>query len=231
MPLPYLVLALADTTLAALGRGRPRRLRWVTKPALMPALAWWLRARSRTSHADPVMVRRTLAGIGLSAGGDVALLGDGDRAFLTGVGSFLGAHLAYMAAFSRRRRPWRGPRAAVRVAPVALVWVVAVPLFASRAGSLRVPVAVYGSALSAMQATALLLAADVPAGSRRRIAGGAACFLVSDALLAAGRFLPVSGRHRTERVVDAAVMATYTTAQWLVADGVTRCPAAVRQRA
>lgn len=231
MPLPYLALAVADTTLAALGRGRARRLRRLTKPALMPALACWLRSRSRTCDADPVMVRTTLAGLGLSAGGDVALLGDGDRAFLAGVGSFLGAHVAYIAAFSRRRGPWHGPRAAARVAPAALVWVGVVPLVAARAGSLRMPVAVYGTALAAMQATALLLDDDVPSAGRTRIAGGAACFLVSDALLAAGRFLPVSGRHRAGRVVDAAVMATYTTAQWLIADGVTRCPAAARQRA
>jgi uncharacterized membrane protein YhhN len=226
VPLRYLVLAVADTTLAGLGGGRARRLRRLTKPALMPTLGWWLRTRSRESGADPVMVRATLAGLGLSATGDVALLGDDDRAFLGGVGSFLGAHLAYVAAFSRRARPWRQPGTASRLAPVALVWSTSVPVFAARAGSLRVPVAVYGSA--AMQATALLLDDDVPADSRRRIAAGAACFLLSDTLLGAGRFLRQGGRDRAGRaddLLDAAVMATYTAAQWLIADGVARCPA------
>jgi len=231
MPVPYLALAVADTALAAAGRGRARRCRRLTKPALMPTLAWWLRARSRESGADPVMVRATLAGLGLSAAGDVALLGDDDRAFLGGVGSFLGAHLAYVAAFSRRAGGWRRPGTAWRLAPVALVWSTAVPVFAARAGSLRAPVAVYGSAIAAMQATALLLDDDVPTGSRGRIAGGAACFLLSDALLGAGRFLLRDRRDRARRgdgLLDAAVMATYTTAQWLIADGVARCPARTR---
>jgi len=235
--LSYLALAVADTTLAGLGRGRARRLRWLTKPALMPTLAWWLRTRSRESDTDPAMVRATLVGMGLSAAGDVALLGDDDRAFLGGVGSFLGAHLAYVAAFSRRGRSWRQPGTASRLAPVALVWSTAVPAFAARAGSLRLPVAVYGSAIVAMQATALLLDDEVPTAGRRRIAGGAACFLLSDTLLGARRFL-LQGRHDRTRsadgLLDAAVMATYTTAQWLIAGGVARCPApaqAERQRA
>ena len=97
----YLALALLDTGLAAAGRSAARR---ASKPLLMPVLAL---QRDRPTQRALV----------LSGAGDVALLGDGDRAFTAGLASFLAAHLAWVSALRGRpppgrrwpcRTPWRG---------------------------------------------------------------------------------------------------------------------------
>lgn len=227
VPLPrataYAALALADTALAGLARGRLRRLRLLTKSALMPSLAWC--AVRDHGPAQQAMLRRTGAAMGLSAVGDVALLREDDDAFLVGLGGFLGAHLAYVAAFAGRTRRWRSPGTARRVGPIAATAAVTVPVLAAKAGPrLGGPVAAYGLAIAAMAAAATTLDARVvPASARRRIAAGAVCFMVSDALLGARRFLlPRSSGPRGDDLGEAAVMATYTLAQWLLVDGVVR---------
>src|SRR6478609_2067761 len=95
--LTYVALAAVDTTLAARGRARARR---VTKPLLMPML---IPGRDRASQ-------RALA---LGCAGDVALLGSSPTAFTAGLGSFLLGHLAWISALRRRpgtallrRRPY-----------------------------------------------------------------------------------------------------------------------------
>jgi len=73
-------------------------LRYLTKPLLMPVLA-----TSFTSSTDgrrDVLRQATLGAQALSWGGDLALLGKSERAFLTGVGSFLAAHVSYIAGFA-----------------------------------------------------------------------------------------------------------------------------------
>ena len=88
-----LAIAAADSALAA---GGARRARWVTKPALVPAIA--LAARSggmRPSRTLDV----ALAG---SSAGDVALLSRSEAGLLGGVGGFALAHFAYLAEIRRR---------------------------------------------------------------------------------------------------------------------------------
>jgi uncharacterized membrane protein YhhN len=217
MPLPYVVVCAADLALTAFGRGRVRRLRWLTKPLLMPVLVWSMHLHRRRSYDR--LVRRTVTGLGLSTAGDVALLRHDDKGFLGGLAAFLGAHLAYVSAFSTRRRSWGSPGTAGRVAPVVAVWATVLPSIAAKAGPLRAPVGLYGTAIAGMQMTALMLDTRLSAKGRTRIALGAAVFMVSDALLGAQRFLLPS---RYDRTADVGVMATYVTAQWLIADGVRR---------
>ena len=77
----YGVVAAADAALAGMGK---RRLRWLTKPALMPLLA-----STEAPRADPLI----MAGLGLSWLGDLALLFEGEGPFAAGLVSFLAAHL------------------------------------------------------------------------------------------------------------------------------------------
>lgn len=187
----FVVLAAADTVLAAAGR---HRARWVTKPVLMPAL---MAGRDR----------RTQLALALGGVGDVALLGSGEAAFTAGLASFLAGHLAWIAAL--RQPPGRG-RGRVAARPV-----LAVPYLAAfcelnafllpRTGRNRVPVLAYSSALLAMSLTAL------DQGSRSAAAGGA-LFLVSDSLLALEKF----GGVRLQ-AHEGLVMATYASAQALLA--------------
>ncbi|HET7523471.1 MAG TPA: lysoplasmalogenase [Acidimicrobiales bacterium] len=195
--LVYSIVAAVDVVLAGAGR---RRLRWLTKPALMPLLA---AAEGRS--ADPLVV----AGIGFSWLGDIALLYEGEGPFATGLAAFLAAHLSYIAALSRRRS------GGIRQAPAlaasyALAWLGLNVLLWSRSGRLRWPVAIYGSTLLIMALAAL------DTGDPRATAGGAA-FMASDGLLALDVFgvaeLPAA---------DSLVMATYTAAQALLALGARR---------
>src|SRR5262249_6273479 len=166
--------------------------RRLPKPFLRPVLM--------VGRARPA--QRALA---LGGAGDVALLGRGGIAFTAGLVSFLAGHAAWIRAL--RQRPGGG---LLRSRPV-----LAVPYLAAfgalnaylwpRTGKDRVPVLAYSTALLAMSLAAL------DSGSRRTAAGGA-LFLVSDTLLALQKFaglrLPAH---------EGVVMATYTTAQALLA--------------
>jgi uncharacterized membrane protein YhhN len=185
----YAGLAAADTVLAAAGRDR---LRWLTKPLLMPAL---MAGRDRP-------VQRALA---LGGAGDVALIGRGEAAFTAGLVSFLAGHVAWIVAL--RQRPGGG---LLRARPV-----LAAPYLAAfgglnaylwpRTGKDRVPVLVYSAALLAMSLAAL------DTGSPRTAAGGA-LFLVSDSLLALEKFGGVALPGH-----EGLVMASYAGAQALLA--------------
>ena len=187
--LVYAALAAADTLLAA--RGQDRR-RWLTKPLLMPVL---MAGRDRPAQ-------RALA---LGGAGDVALLGRGETAFTAGLVSFLAGHVAWIIALRQRaggghlraRPALATPHLAAFGAVNAYLW--------KRTGKDRIPVLVYSAALLAMSLAAL------DSGSPRTAAGGA-LFLASDSLLALEKFgglrLPAH---------EGLVMATYTTAQALLA--------------
>ena len=185
----FVVLAAADTLLAATGHDRQR---WATKPLLMPVL---MAGRDRPAQ-------RALA---LGGAGDVALLGSSQTAFIAGLGCFLAGHVAWIMAL--RQRPGGGrlrARPALAVPHLAAFGAVNAYLW-KRTGQDRLPVIVYSAALLAMSLTAL------DSGSPRTAAGGT-LFLASDTLLALGRFgdlrLPAH---------EGLVMATYTSAQALLA--------------
>jgi uncharacterized membrane protein YhhN len=125
------------------------------------------------------------AGIVLSVIGDVALLGEGNRAFLVGLAAFLLAHVAYVIAF-------------VGVAVFSpIVVVVAIVVAASTALMLRAiwrgadglhgPTIAYGAVISAM-----VVSASATLGGPLRWGGaaavGAVLFYASDASLALNRF-------------------------------------------
>ena len=189
--LAYAALAVADTVLAARG---PHAARRVVKPLLMPVLA--------VGRDRPTQVA-----LGLSGLGDTALLGRSDAAFTAGLGSFLAAqrpdpgHL--------RGRPGGGavtghPR---RALPYAAAWAGLNAVLWPRAGTDRLPVAVYSAVLCAMAAVAR------DTGDARAATGGA-LFLASDALIALDRFADVQLPAH-----EGLVMATYTAAQALLAAG------------
>ena len=117
-----------------------------------------------------------LAGLALSAAGDVLLLSSARRAFLAGLGAFLLAHLAYAAAFAPASRP----SAAAGVA-LALLGIAVVRWLWPRLGGMRAPVAAYAAAITVMLALALGV-------ERRLVQAGAALFWLSDLTVARDRF-------------------------------------------
>lgn len=176
-------------------------LQWVAKPLLAPLLIWHL-----LSHGRPDVIS---LGLVFATAGDVALLLDGQPAFLTGMLFFLGAQLSFIAGFVRRSRPlWWA------YAGYGLLWAVANAALWERLGALRVPVLLYSLALTAMAAAA--------AGVCRRVALGGALFLISDLLIGLGAADLRAPAH------GVLVMTTYAAALVLIATGWARQPAAPR---
>lgn len=175
----------------------------VTQCLLMPVLAGvlWTATRWPRGHT----VTWALAALVASFLGDaMPPLFDGDAAFLAMVGGFLLAQISYVVAFVPRART-----SVVRTAPAWLVLygvvlVGLVGLCAPHAGSLLVPVAVYGGVLTAM--------AVLATGLGRLGTIGGAVFLLSDSLIALEQFVPgwdVPGQ-------GVWVMLTYTVGQALL---------------
>ncbi|NUT53334.1 MAG: lysoplasmalogenase [Saccharothrix sp.] len=199
------VLAVGHLVAQLVGAGGAARL---TQCLLMPVLAavvWLVTTGVRRSRT----VRLVLLALAFSWLGDsVPGLFSDDARFLTMVGLFLCAQVAYAAAFWSR---WR--ESALR--RPSLVWYllafgVLVGACAAGAGALLVPVLVYGACLTLMA----VLATGVD-----RLAGvGGAVFFVSDGLIALGAFAdwyhpPAPGFW---------VMLTYLVGQALIAAGVVR---------
>ena len=185
----FVAVAAADTLLAGIGRTRERRL---TKPLLMPVL---MAGSDRGS-------RRALA---LGGAGDVALLGTSDTAFTVGLACFLAGHAAWIHALRQRSGGGRLRSRPVLAAPYLAAFGALNAYLWPRTGKDRLPVLAYSTALLAMSLTAL------DSGSRRTATGGA-LFLISDTLLALEKF---AGIHLPAH--EGVVMATYTTAQALLA--------------
>ncbi|MGW6445474.1 lysoplasmalogenase [Lentzea sp. NPDC055074] len=192
----YAVAAIVDSIAATVRGAKP--VRPITKTALMPALA----------VASPPQDLGMATGLAGSWLGDVALLGDTDKAFRTGLFSFLVAHLGYTAALARRSAP--GSRRLV--VPIVAASAAGAVAFGKAAGPMGKPVGLYALTLGTMVAAA----STARGPGARRVLGGAALFALSDALLGASRFV-LDGR--AARVASAGVMPTYAAAQWLLHTG------------
>jgi uncharacterized membrane protein YhhN len=225
----YLALAATDTVLAA-GSPAQRRLRMITKPLLMPALgaAFSRSLTARGIQGGGLLRGGTVAAQALSGVGDMALLSGRDGAFLAGLGSFFGAHVAYTTAFVSAGRPvsvragWLGAAAAGGFLTTTA------PVMGRAAGrhnpTWRIPVVAYAGALSAMFTASTRLDPAIPRRARRKVVAGAALFVASDTILATRKLL----LRDDSSLGHAAVMATYTAGQGLIAAGVSE---AIRARA
>ena len=126
-----------------------------------------------------------LAGLTLSAAGDVALMFD--RWFLAGVAAFGAAHLAYVAAFVGV-----SPPAAPAVIVAVVVGVVAGRWVLPHAeGTMRFAVGAYVAVISAMLGATLSIARVLPV-----VTAGAVAFVVSDLAVARERFVAPDPRNR-----------------------------------
>ncbi|MDO8908528.1 MAG: lysoplasmalogenase [Pseudohongiella sp.] len=181
----------------------PSDWRWFFK--IIPIALLLQLALSRTEGKT-----RTLLGLGLvlSAIGDVLLALDG--LFVQGLAAFLLAQVTYTVLFltqfswQPRRLPW---------AAFIVVYALVCTLFiVPGAGDMKLPVTAYMIAISAMA---------IAAGFRRDqqflwVAMGALIFMVSDTLIAVGRFVTPF------EYSGIAVMSTYYLAQLLICVGIAR---------
>ena len=172
LPASLACAALLAVHLAADRRGAPaaRAIGKLGASAAFVLLALALGPRDRFGVA-------VLAGLALSLVGDGLLLSERRPVFLSGLVSFLLAHVAYVVAFAAVARP--SPWIALLVlaaTSAALGW-----LWPSL-GDMRAPVVAYCVAIAAM----LWLALGVDRGAVR---GGALLFWISDLTVARDRFV------------------------------------------
>ena len=212
----YVALAVTDTWLSG-AAPRLRRARVLTKPLLIPVLAAGL-ATDPAAKNSPLRTS-TLTALAFGWGGDVALLGSGTKSFLAGTTSFGMGHVAYAAGFRSQRSSRSLPEAPGARVALAL-WALSAPALAVAAGrkeaALGPAVLGYSALLASMFATATNLEQSASAG--RLSAVGAALFMASDTALGVRKFMLTEPPPSLER----GVMATYTSAQFLLAQGAAR---------
>jgi alkenylglycerophosphocholine hydrolase len=167
---------------------------WAAPPASGPAYRLWV-----------------AGALVFSLAGDVCLMFEGNLWFAAGLGSFLLAHLLFILAFLN------GVPLGLPPAWTALVVVYGLGLCAwllPRAGSLKVPVALYCLVLLGMALTAALRCSAVGGPAPRLALYGALLFVASDSALAIRKF---GGAYRG---AQALILSTYWLAIGLIVESV-----------
>jgi uncharacterized membrane protein YhhN len=201
--------AISGSLLAGDHRGPWQWLHYLTKPT---ATALLIILVFRNASTD-IYGRAIIVGLAFAFAGDFFLMLPGDY-FLYGLVCFLLTHCAYIYALTRDARPFGRWPVFAGFAVVALVMVAG--LWNAVPGAMRLPVAVYAAALAFMAAQAVSRASQMPQGTpteaaARLAAVGGVLFLISDTILAYGRF---------RWVIPAQplwVLGFYYVAQWLFA--------------
>lgn len=203
-------LAILGSLLSASDDSFWRWLHYLTKPtATLLLLVLVLRTISQTSSAYTWAVA---IGLVFAAAGDVFLMLPGDY-FLAGLACFLLTHCAYIYALTRDARfaDSKGIFAAFALVALAVVG----GLWTSLPPEMRIPVIIYALALGVMAAQAISRARQLsgtPRATAARFAAyGGLLFLISDSILAYGRFrfaIPFNALW---------VLGTYYAAQWFFA--------------
>jgi uncharacterized membrane protein YhhN len=189
----------------------------------MPPSMW--RMVTKTASTSLLSVFAALQGappllstaLALGSVGDACLSWDGDAAFLSGLGSFLAAHVVYIVLFARTG----GGTASIlgsrpRMAAAGLLVCAFAPVMVSQLmprapREMRLPILVYTAAIVTMVLAALTL-------ENRLVIAGALSFTVSDAILSADKFL-VSPASTHRRWMPYAVWVLYYAGQLQIALG------------
>jgi len=198
----------ATTTILALSAHTPvSPVVYVAKPLTTSLLiALVLTTRHPIAASYRVLI---VAGLLASVVGDVLLMMPSDQ-FISGLGSFLVAHLLYLAAFASRA-PLLRNRSAV-VGYVAMSTTVLALVLPAVGGLLRTAIILYVIAITAMASQAASWMLDETRSSSARLAAiGAALFVASDAVLALDRFVQIVPMR------DLLVLGTYWLGQACIA--------------
>ncbi len=211
--LVYAGVAAANVLTAGSRRRTLRAVHLVTKPTLMPLLGWATRPRSGR-------VRLALA---TACAGDTAMMLGGNVGLAGAIAGFTATHSSYLSALPRYGRGAGLHVTAVTtagsLAALGLAGVVLGPRLRTCPNPVvAVPILGYAALVTATGAAAV--GTGVARGpSGRPVVAGGVLFVISDVLIAVGRFgpQPVPGRRDPHRVLKPAAMATYCLAQYLLA--------------
>ncbi len=183
----------------------------VTKPLLVPIIILIMIAS--TSSINWFIVIGLLFGLG----GDISLMfrEQSQKAFLIGLLSFMIGHIVYMIAFSLGTNFFEAIQwwAVLLVVPYPVVALLLNKSLKEHMGKMKIPAMVYMGIILAMSAFALLRGFSTNPLSFWFVFLGSVMFIISDAVLAFEQFKNMVVYNH------AVVMATYITAQLLIALG------------
>ena len=183
-----LVCAWACAVLVAAEYARLRTLRAGAKTIASAAFV----ALGAVLYDGDRYAQLVLLGLVFGAGGDIALLGKSNKAFLAGLTLFLIGHLGYVAAFASLMpaSEWFAGGGPLVIAPYAAGGVVLWLLW-PKLGAMKVPVIFYVLTIATMVAFALSAwrTNALPEPARTRMIVGAVLFFISDLAVARDKFV------------------------------------------
>ena len=218
-PLLFLTIAILEMIAIALSNVQPF-MELLTKPLIMLSLGvyYLYQTRRQSSRVHTFMIWAIL----FSLCGDILLWMKGETYFLLGLSSFLLAHICYIGAFSIKsghsnsnsqtlisRKPWLILLFVGYL--ILLLWGIYPAL-----EQMLVPVIVYALTITIMAVTALNRWQMVSEHSFGWVFMGALLFVLSDSLIALGRF---GGHLISIPLLQYWIMGTYMCAQFFIVKG------------
>jgi uncharacterized membrane protein YhhN len=209
----YLFCANLLAELGAVAAGW-NQVQLLTKPLLLILLFTWFIISSKAFSPLRYCI---VAALFFSWLGDIFLLLEdrGGAWFMAGLGSFLLAHIMYIAFFLRVRSlqavppKWDSPV----IIFIGLYAVLLLGFLYPYIGNLQIPVAIYAITIAIMLATALHAFNHSNRNAGKYCIAGAVLFLCSDSLLALNKF------YHSFPAAGVFIMATYGLAQFAIAKG------------
>ena len=185
-------------------------MRWISKPLLIPLLMLFFVTSVKMKIGTQFYL--ILAALFLSWCGDVLLQAN---LFIPGLVSFLLAHVCYIIYFKKAGNNKKGllqmqPLLAI---PVLLYVVLLLVFLFPHLHELKIPILVYSITIGVMLLIAMNTRQQLNHTASFLFIYGALFFVLSDSLLAINLFV------EKHLVMSLGVMATYATAQYLIAKG------------
>lgn len=198
---------------------------WAFKPLLMPVLMYWY---YKETKADSAIHKIILASLFFSWWGDNFLMPDifkTDVNFILGLGSFLIAHIFYIAAFLStnieaksilKSKPYLVlPFAWFGYGLISFLFKQNVPGFTE----MSIPVIVYSAVIMLMVVAAIGRYGKVNLTSYKWVLIGALSFMISDTVIALSRFTLVFENNMS--LARVMIMPLYAVGQYLIVKGCT----------
>jgi uncharacterized membrane protein YhhN len=185
---------------------------YLAKPAIVVSLIYLVihqQSVLKTSHRLLLV-----AALGFSVSGDILLMfvSRSEWYFITGLLSFLLAHISYLILFFRQRHPKTKP-----YIPILFLYIYSLVFgyyITDSLGEMLIPVIAYEIVILLMASASFLRKHAVSSFSYKMVVFGALSFLISDSILAINKFyidVPLSGIW---------IMITYALAQYLIVIGI-----------
>ncbi|HEX7757145.1 MAG TPA: lysoplasmalogenase [Niabella sp.] len=191
-------------------------LQFACKPLLVSSLLGYFIAATRANSSS---LKKWITGaLTFSVAGDTLLLfaNDNELYFISGLVSFLIAHLFYICCFHQIKIKESISGKWYTAIIVGVYYFFIMSFLIPHLGTLKIPVLVYGIVISFMLLLAMHLY-DLPDNrTARLLLTGAIFFVLSDSILAVNKF------YRPAAWGGWAIMSTYMLAQWTLVNGMIR---------